>query len=135
MDDTGLRCLSLLKSFIICRQILYSAFTEVLHLQENSQEGLFFFNWSIVDLQCVHFFCAAYVFFFYFFCYGLSQDIEYSSLCYTAGSCLSSTLHLLTPSSHSISCLFPLALGNNKVCSLCLWVCFRFVDEFLCVIF
>ena len=28
--------------FIIYRQILYSAFTKVLHLQENSQEGLFF---------------------------------------------------------------------------------------------
>jgi len=66
----------------------------------------FFFNWSIVDFQCVNFFCAAYVFFFYFFPYGLSQDVEYSSLCCTAGSCLSSTSHLLTPNSHSISLSF-----------------------------
>ena len=44
MGYTGIRCLPLLKFFffIIYRQILYSAFTKVLHLQENSQEGLFF---------------------------------------------------------------------------------------------
>ena len=29
------------------------------------------------------------IFFFTFFHYGLLQDIEYSSLCYTAGPCLS----------------------------------------------
>ena len=52
------------------------------------------------------------------FHYGLSQDIQYSSLCYTLGPCCLSVLncntflHLRTPNSQSISpCLL---LGNHK---------------------
>ena len=47
----------------------------------------------------------------------VSQEIGYSSLCYTAGPhclpILNDTLHLLTPNSPSIS-LSPLPLGNHK---------------------
>ena len=56
---------------------------------------LFFnlFYWSIVDLQCVNFWCTAKWFSYTYICflfhilfhYGLLQDIEYSSLCYTVG--------------------------------------------------
>ena len=57
----------------------------------------FFLNyWSIVDLQCVNFCCTAndslihiYILFHILFHYGLSQDIEYTSLCNTVESCLS----------------------------------------------
>ena len=35
------------------------------------------------------------IFFFFLFHYGLSQDIEYSSLCYTVGLCCLSTLYIL----------------------------------------
>ena len=58
------------------------------------------FHWSNVDLQCcVNFYCTGkwfsntYTYIYsshILFHYGLSQDIEYSSLCYTEGpSCLS----------------------------------------------
>ena len=41
--------------------------------------------WSVVELQCCVNFCCI----FFLFQYGLSQDIEYSSLCCTVGPCLS----------------------------------------------
>ena len=53
---------------------------------------LFFFYWSIVDLQCcVNFWYTAqwfsYTIYMFFFHYGWSHDIEYSSLSYTVGHC------------------------------------------------
>ena len=63
-----------------------------------------FFNWSVVDLQCcVNFCCTAnrlsytriYILFYMLFHCGLSQDIEYSSLCYTVGPCCLSILYIL----------------------------------------
>ena len=53
------------------------------------------FYWRIVDLQCVNFCCMAKWFndtyshslFHILFYYSLFLDIEYSSLCYTAGRC------------------------------------------------
>ena len=64
----------------------------------------------IVDLQCcVSFKCIAkgfsyiYVLFHILFHYGLLQDIEYSSLCYTAGPyCVSILYILLIPISQFI---------------------------------
>ena len=53
---------------------------------------LFNFNLSIVDLQnCAHFCCMAksvihiYIIFHILFNYGLSQDTEHNSQCYTVG--------------------------------------------------
>ena len=68
--------------------------------------SLFFlkFYWSTVDLQCcVNFCCTAkgpsytyiYILFHSLFHYGLSQDTEYSSLCYTVGPCCSSILYII----------------------------------------
>ena len=63
-----------------------------------------FFNWSVVDLQCcVNFCCTAnrlsytriYILFYMLFHCGLSQDIEYSSLCYTVGPCCLSLLYIV----------------------------------------
>ena len=54
----------------------------------------FIFYWSIGELQCCANYCCTAVtqlhicihsFFHILFHYGLSQDIEYSSLCYTVG--------------------------------------------------
>ena len=69
---------------------------------------IFFFHWSIINLQCcVSFWCTAnwfnytyiqlymYTYFFLFhilFHYSLLQDTEYSSLCYTVYTCCLSIL-------------------------------------------
>ena len=66
--------------------------------------------------------------------YGLSQDIEYSSLCYTVGFVVYftySSVYLLIPNSQFI----PPLPQQPQACSLCLWVCFYFVNKFICVIF
>ena len=63
-----------------------------------------FFNlfcWNIVDSQCcLNFGCTTkwfsyiYSYFNILFCYDLSQDTEYSSLCYTVGPCCLSILYI-----------------------------------------
>ena len=107
---------------------------------------LFFFC-SIVDLQCCVHFCAqqsdsvlhVYILFCILFYYGLSQEIGYSSLCCTHRTLLlihskCSSLHLPTPNSiWSLSLLPP--PWQPLVCSLCLQVCFCFVDKFIHVLF
>ena len=63
-----------------------------------------FLNWSIADFQCcISFWCTVqrsiytyrYILFHIIFHYGLSQDIDYSSLCYTVGPCCLSILQIL----------------------------------------
>ena len=73
----------------------------------NIKLPLFFknlFYWTIVDLQhCVSFRCTAnwfcytyvYILFHILFRDGLSQDIEYSSLCGTVGPCCLSILYII----------------------------------------
>jgi len=69
--------------------------------------------WHLVDLQCcVNFCCIAKwvhytyicILFHILFHYGLSQNIEYSSVCYTVGPCYSvyNSLHLRIPNSQSV---------------------------------
>ena len=64
----------------------------ILKIQEPGLTRWFFFFWGIVDLQCcinfsctAKWFCYIDILFHILFHYGLSQDIEYSSLCYTVG--------------------------------------------------
>ena len=106
-----------------------------------------FLYWSIVDFQCcVTFYCTAKWYsnsvqqkyqFYILFHYGLSQDFEYSSIysrtLFSIHSMFNS-LNLLISNSQSILSLLPLKRGNHKSV-LCLWVCFCFVDKFICVIF
>ena len=75
-------------------------------------------------------------FFNILFHYSLSCG--YSSLCSMVGRCYLSILHIKAyvcqpqPSSPSPPFLSP---WRPAACSLCLWVCFCFVDMFVCVIF
>ena len=96
---------------------------------------------------CVNFFYTAkwlryryiYILFHILFHYGLSQDIEYSSLCYTVGPCCLSILYIivcLCPSQTPIPSLpYPCPPWQPQVCSLYLWVCFCFVDMLICIVF
>ena len=111
-----------------------------------------FFKKTIVDLQCcASFHCIAKWFNFtytyvliikYFFYCSLSQEAGYSFLCCTVGPyCLSiqnviAYLYLPTPNYQSISLppLSPLA-STSLISTNSLWVCFYFVDRFICAIF
>ena len=93
-------------------------------------------NGSIVGLQCcVNFYCTAkwfsyvcvslyvHILFHILFHYGLSQDNEYSSLCYTVGSELFmrpiyTSLHPLIPS------ILPQPLPHGHHFVLWVWICF-----------
>ena len=62
------------------------------------------------------------ILFHFLFHYGLSQDIEYSSLCYTkdiivyaAYIPIYTNLHLLIPNSQSFPLLPSLLLGNHEI--------------------
>ena len=129
--------------------------------------GLYFFKstapWTVGALQCcINFHCTAkwlsythtcththtYIHSFsYFFHYGLSQDIEYSSLCYTVGPCsvcnsvctsvctyILYEIGFFCSPSDSQSIPAPPHLGTTSL-FCCPWVCFCFVDRFICVIF
>ena len=71
------------------------------------------------------------ILFHIFLHYGLVQDIEYSSPCYTVGLCclsilslsiyINTSLHLLTPHSHCILPPLPLPLSNQNFMSLSLF--------------
>ena len=68
-----------------------------------------------------------------------SWEIGYSSLCYMAGPhCLSAPSTIVciyqTQTPHP-SHFLPLSPWQPQVCSLCPWVCFCFVDRFICAIF
>lgn len=62
----------------------------------------FFLSWSIVDLQCVCFWCAVNCFSYinilvhFLFHFDLLHDIEYSSLCHIIGPWCLSILHIWT---------------------------------------
>ena len=96
----------------------------------------------VVSSQCcVNFCCTAkwprytyiyiyiYIIFHIFFHYGLSEETEYSSLCYTLGPCLS-VLYIIVCifSSHTPSPFTPPFSPpcQPQVSSLCLWVCICF---------
>ena len=107
---------------------------------------LFFFliYWRIVDLQCCDFNYTAkqfsyiyYILFHVLFHHGLSRDIEYSSLL-CSRTLLSihsiyNSSHLLIPNSQYFL-PHPRPPWQPQVHSLCLWVCFCFIDMFIYVL-
>ena len=128
---------SIINNKVVCIfvYILYLLYSSVPHLKK--------FYWSIVDYNIVltsslqqsdsviHTHTPRYV--YILFHYGLSQDIEYSSLCYTVLPCGLSIFYITvsicwfqTPSPTLLS-LPP--LWQPQVCTLCLWVCFYFIDK------
>ena len=91
-------------------------YTSLSHFNTNMLWLLKKFYWSMIDIQCcVNFYCTAkwfsftyiYIPFYILFHYGLSQDAEYSSLCYTVGPCClryaMTYISVLLLSSHIIS--------------------------------
>ena len=101
-------------------------------------------NWSTVDVRCSINFCCTtkwfsyiYITFHIIFYYGLSQGIEYSSMCYRVGPyyllkyiivyiCWSQTPNPPPPT--------PPTLATTNL-FLMSWVCFSFVDKFICATF
>ena len=96
-----------------------------------SQKCYFFFSWSIVNLQCFTSFCCTakwprhkhiYITFLIIFYHLLSQDISYSSLCYTVVSHCLAILNAIVcicsfqPLSPSYS--LPVPSWHPHVCSL-----------------
>ena len=76
-----------------------------------------------------------YILFNILFYYGLSRDIEYSSLCFIVELCCLSVLYIIVYSTHLLllhrfSCV-RLCATQPQVCSLCLC----FVDTFICAVF
>ena len=78
-------------------------FSNLFYWNENFRSlffKIYFIEQFTVDLQCcINFFCTAkwfsYVNMYIIFHYGLSWDIEYSSLCYTVGPRCSSILCIM----------------------------------------
>ena len=80
-----------------------------------------------------------YVIFHILFHYGLSQDIEYNSLCYTVEPCFLSilvnicdNLYLLIPNSQSIHLLPSLLLATTRLSDLYLRLCVCFIYRLIC---
>ena len=106
----------------------------------------FFFNWSIVGLQCCVNFCYTAKWLSYTYIYSFPHSFP---LCFVTGywiqfpvlynrtllfiHSLYHSLHLLIADSQFIHLLPPSPLAT-QVCSLWLWVSFCFVDKFTCVI-
>ena len=84
------------------------------HFDKNHFIFLLIYSYSCEEryLKCSFFF------FYILFLYGLSQEVGYSSLCFTVGPCCLSVLNVIvcilsTPYSQPIL-LFPRPLGNHK---------------------
>ena len=110
--------------------------------------GRFFTVWATnSDYNVMLFFnCTAkwlrHISFSIFFSVCLSQhvdnilhDTEYSSLCYTVGSCCLSILHIIVLSANPKLPVFPFRTSFPLGSSLGWWVCFCLEDMFICVIF
>ena len=93
-----------------CRDVNSGGGTEEEKELRNDNQSFFsnLFYWNTVYLQCcINLCCTAkwfrhiftqiytYILFHLLFHYNLSQDIEYSSLCYTAGPCCLSILYII----------------------------------------
>ena len=92
--------------FIDCNDLSTNITGDIWGRSRNTPNGsVFFFNWCIIDLQCYVNFCCTAKWFSYMYIYvlllnilfhcGLSQDIEYRSLCCTVGPCCLPILYIL----------------------------------------
>ena len=100
------------------------------------------FYWGIVDLQCCVNFCCMAKWFTYTYSfplwfitgYWIELPVLYSRILLFIHPIYNS-LQLLTPNSQSFSPRTPPTPWQPQVWSLCLWVCFCFIDRFICVAF
>ena len=133
------------------QSLFYPVFRLIITLSSylNSLKKLFY--WCIVDLQCVHI-CYTENWFNYthththmyilsFLCslplwlikrYWIWFPVLYSRNLFILP--MHNGLHLLIPNSQSTPPPPP-PLWQPQVCSLCLWICFCFIDTFICVTF
>ena len=99
--------------------------------------------YTVVSISAVFTVTQSYIYIHYFshtiFHHVLSQEIWYSSLCYSVGpyclSILNTTVCIYQPQiSHPFHSL-SLPLWQPQACSFFLWVYFCFVNRFICAIF
>jgi len=107
----------------------------------------FFSNWSLVDLQCcasfwntAKLFIYIYVIYIYYFPLWFMigswiwSPVVYNGALFFTHS-VYNKLHLLVSKSQSIVPPTSPPLSQPLVCSLCLWVCFCFIEKLIRIIF
>ena len=111
------------KGTLCLHVIIITIFEEGYRDYRNLTQSLFFFNWSIVDLQCVNFCCTAkwftYIFFFIFFFFMVYYRILNIVLWLYSRTLLFiyfvyNCLHLLVPNSWFIPLPPHFPIGNCK---------------------
>ena len=111
--------------FLFLNYFYYSRFTVLCQF--------LLYNKATQSYTYIHFFS------YIIFHHGLSQETQYSSLCYTARShCLSIPNVIVCVAQLPIPCLshfLPPLPWQPQVCSLRSWICFCFVDKIICAIF
>ena len=104
---------------------------------------LYIFNYTQIEIY-VHIYIYIYILFHILFHYGLLQDMEYSSLCYTVGPCCLSVLYIVIYSSSVcfekciMFCIYHYSIMQyhclkKALCSTCLsWSLILFLRDYSC---